>query len=271
MTPDGTTMAMVPATAGKGVPVISLIDIWKSFGAVRALRGVDLAVMPGETLGLVGDNAAGKSTLMKILTGVYQPDRGAIEVSGKRVEFSSPRESRDLGIEMIFQDFALAENLDIRSNIFLGREAERQYLGGLVKVLDKGRMTAETARVLKSLDLEMNPRLKVRRLSGGQRQIVAIGRALAFDARLIIMDEPTANLAVGKVEKLLELTKRLHELGVAVIVISHRLDEVFAVADRLQVMRQGRVVGRFLRGEVSEQDVSHLISRGPDGDGEQQP
>jgi simple sugar transport system ATP-binding protein len=271
MTPDGTTTPTTPKMVGEGVPVVSMVDIWKSFGAVRALSGVDLTVMPGETLGLVGDNAAGKSTLMKILTGVHRPDRGVIEVNGTRVEFSSPRESRELGIEMIFQTFALSENLDIRSNIFLGREIERRYLGGLVKVLDKGRMTAETVRVLKSLDLEMNPRLKVRRLSGGQRQIVAIGRALAFDARLIIMDEPTASLAVGKVEKLLELTKRLHELGVAVIVISHRLDEVFAVADRLQVMRQGRVVGRFARGEATEQEVSHIISRGPDGDEEPEP
>jgi simple sugar transport system ATP-binding protein len=256
-------------SGGSATPVVAMTDIWKSFGAVRALRGVDLKVMPGETLGLLGDNAAGKSTLMKILTGVYQPDRGIIEVNGQRVDFPSPKESRELGIEMIFQTFALAENLDIRSNIFLGREVQRRYLGGLVKTLDQRHMTRETLRVLRSLDLEMNPRLKVRRLSGGQRQVVAIGRALAFDARLIIMDEPTANLAVGKVEKLLELTKKLHELGVAVIVISHRLDEVFAVADRMQVMRQGRVVGRFVKGEVSEQAVSHLIARGPDGDEEQ--
>lgn len=245
-------------------PVVALTDIWKSFGAVRALRGVHLDVMPGETHGLVGDNAAGKSTLMKVLTGVHEPDRGAIEVNGQRVHFSSPHDSRDMGIEMIFQHFALAENLDIRANIFLGREVERRYLWGLIRFLDTPRMTAETLRVLKSLDLEMDPKLKVRRLSGGQRQVVAIGRALAFDARLVIMDEPTANLAVGKVEKLLELTKRLHELGVAVIVISHRLDEIFAVADRITVMRLGRIVGRFRKGEVTQEQISHLISHGPE-------
>jgi simple sugar transport system ATP-binding protein len=247
------------------VPVVALEDIWKTFGAVRALQGVYFDVMPGETHGLVGDNAAGKSTLMKILTGVYEPDRGAIEVNGKRVHFSSPRESRDMGIEMIFQHFALAENLDIRANIFLGREVERRHLGGLIRFLDTRRMTTETLRILKLLDLEMDPKLKVRRLSGGQRQVVAIGRALAFDARLVIMDEPTANLAVGKVEKLLELTKRLHQLGVAVIVISHRLDEIFAVADRITVMRLGGIVGRFKKGEVTQEQVSRLISHGLDG------
>lgn len=246
------------------VPIVALKDIWKSFGAVHALRGVDLDVMPGEIHGLVGDNAAGKSTLMKILTGVHEPDRGVIEVNGKQVHFSSPRQSRNMGIEMIFQHFALAENLDIRSNIFLGREVEHWYLGGLIRLLDTPRMTHETLRVLKSLDLPMNPKLKVRRLSGGQRQVVAIGRALAFDARLVIMDEPTANLAVGKVEKLLELTMRLQDLGVAVILISHRLDEIFALANRITVMRQGRVVGRFKRGEIVQEQVSHLISHGPD-------
>ena len=163
---------------------------------------------------------------------------------------------------MIYQDFALAENLDIRANIFLGREIRKSYLGGLVRVLDNRVMEAESQRVIGSLDLQMNPRLKVRRLSGGQRQAVAIGRALAFDARLIVMDEPTANLAVGKVEKLLELTKRLHNLGVAVIIITHRLDEAFAVCSRLMIMRQGQVVGRFPAADVSESEVAHLISKG---------
>jgi ABC-type sugar transport system ATPase subunit len=206
-----------------GQPLVKLSDIWKSFGAIQALRGVSLDVMPGETLGLLGDNAAGKSTLMKILTGVYQPDRGQIHVAGEWVVLDRPSESRRRGIEMIYQDFALAENLDVRANIFLGREIRKSYLGGLVRILDNRAMEAESQRVIGSLDLQMNPRLKVRRLSGGQRQAVAIGRALAFDAQLIIMDEPTANLAVGKVEKLLELTKRLHNLGVAVIIITHRL------------------------------------------------
>jgi ABC-type sugar transport system ATPase subunit len=245
-----------------GQPLVKLSDIWKSFGAIQALRGVSLDVMPGETLGLLGDNAAGKSTLMKILTGVYQPDRGQIHVAGESVVLDRPSESRRRGIEMIYQDFALAENLDVRANIFLGREIRKSYLGGLVRILDNRAMEAESQRVIGSLDLQMNPRLKVRRLSGGQRQAVAIGRALAFDAQLIIMDEPTANLAVGKVEKLLELTKRLHNLGVAVIIITHRLDEAFAVCSRLVIMRQGQVVGRFPAANVSESELANLISKG---------
>jgi len=243
-------------------PLIELVDIWKSFGPIRALRGVGLDIMPGETLALLGYNAAGKSTLMKILTGVYQPDRGEIRVGGQSVVFDRPSKSRELGIEMIYQDFALSENLNISANVFLGREIRKGYLGGVIQVLDNGTMERESQRVLGSLDLQMNPRLKVRRLSGGQRQAVAIARALAFDARLIIMDEPTANLAVGKVEKLLELTKRLHSLGVAVIIITHRLDEAFAVSSRLLIMRQGEVVGRFASHETTESEVAHLISKG---------
>jgi ABC-type sugar transport system ATPase subunit len=243
-------------------PLVELVDIRKSFGAIRALRGVSLDIMPGETLALLGDNAAGKSTLMKILTGVYQPDRGEIRIGGRPVVFDRPSQSRQLGVEMIYQDFALSENLNISANVFLGREIRKRYLGGIIEVLDNRTMENESRRVLGSLDLQMNPRQKVRRLSGGQRQAVAIARALAFDARLIIMDEPTANLAVGKVEKLLELTKRLHNLGVAVIIITHRLDEAFAVSNRLLVMRQGEVVGRFKSQQTTESEVAHLISKG---------
>jgi ABC-type sugar transport system ATPase subunit len=271
MLQQSTTGAISHDQAAKtGQPLMELSDIWKSFGAIQALRGVSVDIMPGETLGLLGDNAAGKSTLMKILTGVYQSDRGQIRVGGEPVVLDRPSESRKRGIEMIYQDFALAENLDIRANIFLGRELRKNYLGGLIKILDNRAMEAASQRVIGSLDLQMNPRLKVRRLSGGQRQAVAIGRALAFDARLIVMDEPTANLAVGKVEKLLELTKRLHDLGVAVIIITHRLDEAFAVCSRLVIMRQGQVVGRFHAAKVTEAEVAHLISKGlPEGGSEQ--
>lgn len=243
-------------------PLVELVDIRKSFGAIHALRGVSMQVMPGETFALLGDNAAGKSTLMKILTGVYQPDSGVIRVNGEPVAFARPSDSRRRGIEMVYQDFALAENLDIKSNIFLGRELRRSYLGGLLPVLDNSAMEREANRVISSLDLAMDPRLKVKRLSGGQRQAVAIGRALAFDAKLIIMDEPTASLAVGKVEKLIEVTQRLKSLGVAVIIITHKLDEVFAVASRLMVMRQGQVVGAFRTADTTETELTHLISRG---------
>jgi simple sugar transport system ATP-binding protein len=243
-------------------PLIELRDIRKSFGAVVALRGVSLDVRPGETFALLGDNAAGKSTLMKVLTGVHQPDEGSVLFDGEQVTFATPAASRSRGIEMIYQDFALADNLDVRSNIFLGREPRKNLLGPLLRIVDRKLMERETRRVLDSLDIEINPKLKVRRLSGGQRQAVAIGRALAFDARLIVMDEPTANLSVAKVDKLIEVTQRLKQLGIAVIIITHRLDEAFAVADRMAVMRHGEVVGRFAVGDVNETDVAHLISTG---------
>lgn len=247
-------------------PLVALKDIRKAFGAVVSLRGVSIDVLPGETFALLGDNAAGKSTLMKVLTGVYQPDNGTIELDGEPVVFPSPALSRARGIEMIYQDFALADNLDVRSNIFLGREPRKNLLGPFVRIVDTKTMERETRRVLDALDIPINPRLKVRRLSGGQRQAVAIGRALAFDARLVIMDEPTANLSVAKVDKLIEVTQRLKDLGIAVIIITHRLDEAFAVADRFAVMRQGEVVGQFRNGEVSETQVAHLISHGTLGD-----
>lgn len=243
-------------------PLVALKDIQKTFGAVSALRGVSIDVQPGETFALLGDNAAGKSTLMKVLTGVYQPDRGSIEIDGVPTEFHTPSASRDKGIEMVYQDFALADNLDVRTNVFLGREPQKNLLGPFLRIIDRKKMEAETNRVLARLDIPINPRLKVKRLSGGQRQAVAIGRALAFDARLIIMDEPTANLSVAKVDKLIEVTQRLKDLGIAVIIITHRLDEAFAVADRFAVMRQGQVVGRFHTGDISEAEVAHLISHG---------
>lgn len=243
-------------------PLVSMTDIYKSFGAVRSLRGVSIDVSPGETFALLGDNAAGKSTLMKVLTGVYQPDAGSIEFDGTAMTFPTPATSRSRGIEMIYQDFALADNLDVRSNIFLGREPVRRVMGGLVRTLDHKHMERETLRVLNMLEIDIHPRLKVRRLSGGQRQAVAIGRTLAFDARLVIMDEPTANLSVAKVDKLIEVTQRLKDLGIAVIIITHRLDEAFAVADRLAVMRQGEVVGRFHTSDCTETDIAHLIAHG---------
>ena len=243
-------------------PLVELREIRKSFGAVVALRGVTIDVLPGETYALLGDNAAGKSTLMKVLTGVHQPDEGSILFNGEEVEFTTPAESRSRGIEMVYQDFALADNLDVRSNVFLGREPRKNILGPLLRIVDRKLMERETKRVLDSLDIQINPKLKVRRLSGGQRQAVAIGRALAFNARLIIMDEPTASLSVAKVDKLIEVTQRLKELGIAVIIITHRLDEAFAVADRMAVMRRGEVVGSFKAGEVTESQIATLISTG---------
>jgi ABC-type sugar transport system ATPase subunit len=243
------------------VPLVRMEGIFKSFGAVQALCGANLEVAPGEVHGIVGDNAAGKSTLMKVLTGVHQPDEGRLYFQGEPVHLSNPMESRRRGIEMIYQDFALAENLDVRSNIFLGREIQRKHLG-LLPYLDNRKMEAESLRVLKLLDLQINPRLKVRRLSGGQRQGIAIGRAVAFDAKLVIMDEPTASLAVGKVGKLLELIRRLRELKVAVVIISHRMDEIFEVGDRVTVMKEGKDLGTFRIKDVTQAEIRRYIVAG---------
>jgi simple sugar transport system ATP-binding protein len=224
-------------------PVVEMRTIKKSFGAVEALRGVDLTLRQNEVLGLVGDNAAGKSTLMKVLSGAYIPDEGDIYLEGQRVHITGPEDSRRLGIEMVYQDFALANNLDVASNIFLGREVVRLNLG-LFRVMHKRRMEQEARRLMDRLKIEIDSvRRKVENLSGGQRQAVAIGRATAFNAKVIIMDEPTAALSVAAIGKVLELIRELKRQGASVIVISHRLEDIFEVADRVMVLRHGRKVG----------------------------
>jgi len=234
--------------------------IYKSFGPVQALRGVDLTLGYNEVLGLVGDNAAGKSTLMKVLTGAYQADAGEIFFEGQPVRFASPYESRMRGIEMVYQDFALAGNLSIVENVFLGREETRPYLGGLLHLIDEEKMARETQRLLDRLKIEVKSvRLRVENLSGGQRQAVAIGRATAFDAKVIIMDEPTASLAVKEVGKVLDLIESLKEHNVSVIIISHRLQDIFQVSDRVMVLRQGRKVGDLPIHQTSMDEVVALI------------
>jgi ABC-type sugar transport system ATPase subunit len=234
--------------------------IYKSFGPVKALQGVDLVLEHNEVLGLVGDNAAGKSTLMKVLTGAYQADAGEILFKGRPVRFQSPHESRMMGIEMVYQDFALAGNLSIVENVFLGREETRSYLGGLLRFLDEEKMAREAQRLLDRLKIDVKSvRLRVENLSGGQRQAVAIGRATAFDAEVIIMDEPTASLAVKEVGKVLDLIKSLKEHGVSVIIISHRLQDIFQVSDRVMVLRQGRKVGDLPIQQTSMDEVVALI------------
>src|SRR5690606_16257070 len=194
-------------------PVVEMRNIKKSFGAVQALRGVDLALYHNEVLGLVGDNAAGKSTLMKVLSGAYTPDEGQIFIEGQPVHFSSPMDARNRGIEMVYQDYALSNNLDIVANVFMGREVVRYSLGPL-SVMDFRYMQQETRNLLDRLRIDIpSVRQKVERLSGGQRQAVAIARATAFDAKVIIMDEPTAALSVAAIEKVLELVRQLKAQG----------------------------------------------------------
>jgi simple sugar transport system ATP-binding protein len=245
-----------PAPASE-LPVVQMRGIRKTFGAIRALEGVDLAVGPGEVLGLVGDNSAGKSTLMKVLTGAYHPDAGEILVHGRPEAIVSPQDSRRLGIEMVYQDFALCGNLDVATNIFLGRWPTR---GGFVRA---SRMEAEARRILGELGVDPGiVRQPVETLSGGRQQLVAIARAVSFAPRLVVLDEPTANLSVVATGHVLDLVRELKHRGVAQIVISHRLPDIFAVADRVLVLKRGRNVGERRIRETTEDEVLTLIVQG---------
>ncbi len=231
---------MEPSTTA--TPVVEMRNIKKNFAAVQALRGVDLILHHGEVLGLVGDNAAGKSTLMKVLSGAYIPEEGEILIEGKNAHLTDPLHARRLGIEMVYQDLALANNLDVTSNVFLGREAVSTHLGSF-SVMDNRRMEKEAARLLGRLKIDIpSVRLMVEKLSGGQRQAVAIARAMAFNSKVIIMDEPTAALSVAAISKVLDLVKELKAQGASIIIISHRLEDIYHVSDRLMVMRNGRKV-----------------------------
>jgi len=244
-------------------PIIEMRNIKKSFGAVQALRGVDLALRHNEVLGLVGDNAAGKSTLMKVLSGAYIPDEGDILLEGDAVYISKPEDSRRLGIEMVYQDFALTNNLDVAANVFLGREAVRWRLGP-VRVMDRRLMEVEARKVIDNLGIDIDSvQLKVQNLSGGQRQAVAIGRATAFNAKVIIMDEPTAALSVAAIQEVLDLVNELKAQGCSIIMISHRLEDIYQVGDRVIVLRHGRKVADCpIAGDIHEfreQIVAYMI------------
>lgn len=240
--------------------LVELRGISKSFGPVRALRDIHFGVAPREVLGLVGDNGAGKSTLMKILTGAYQPDSGQILFEGSPVRFNSPHESRLAGIEMVYQDLALAGNLSVAANIYLGREPVKREWGVLPFMDEKGIETGAES-LLQRLRINIpSVRLRVENLSGGQRQAIAIARATAFNAKLVIMDEPTAALAVKEVAKVLDLMRGLRENGVSVIFISHRLQDIFAVSDRIIVLYEGRKVGEMAtRQTTMDEVVSHIV------------
>lgn len=219
--------------------------ICKCFGAVQALRRVHLKLYPSEVLGLVGDNAAGKSTLMKVLSGAYRPDAGEILIDGRVASITKPEDSRRLGIEMVYQDFALVNNLDVAGNIFLGREALR-FKFGPFQVMNKALMERQAQHLLERLRIDVAPvGAKVEALSGGQRQAVAIARATAFNARIIIMDEPTAAMSVAAIDKVIELIRRLKTAGASIIIISHRLEDIFHVGDRVVVLRHGQKAGEL--------------------------
>jgi ABC-type sugar transport system ATPase subunit len=210
--------------------VVEMRNIKKNFGAVQALRGVDLTLHHNEVMGLLGDNAAGKSTLMKVLSGAYIPDDGEILIEGKNAHFANPMDARRSGIEMVYQDYALANNLDVVANVFMGREVVRMKLGP-IGVMDYHHMEQETKSLLDRLKIDIpTVRQKVERLSGGQRQAVAIARATAFDAKVIIMDEPTAALSVAAIDKVLDLVRELKAQGSSIIIISHRLEDIYQVS-----------------------------------------
>ena len=238
-------------------PIVEMRDVGKSFGPVRALAGVDLILYPGEILGLVGDNSAGKSTLMKVMTGAYSRDSGDVLVAGRETHFKSPQESRDAGIEMIYQDFALCGNMDVGQNIFLGRWPRRGFF------VNRKRMYRDAAEVLARLKVDVNSVYqKVESLSGGRQQSVAIARAISFDPKVIVLDEPTANLSVPATERLLETMLELKRHDVAQIIISHRLQDIFEVGDRVMVLKRGRRVGERLVKETDEHEVLALIVQG---------
>lgn len=244
-------------------PLVEMSDISKAFGAVQALRHVSLTVQHGEVLGVVGDNAAGKSTLMKILSGAYQPDRGKILVEGREVTFSSPHDARDLGIEMIYQDFALVPQLDVTENIFLGKERLWSWLG--LPRLDRASMDTRARELFQQLGLAVpSVRSKVRELSGGQQQAVAIARATGFDAKLVIMDEPTANLGATAIEKVRQSIRNLKAHGVSLVIVSHWLEDLFAVADRVVVLKHGHVVGERPMSETDHDEILEMIVAGAD-------
>ncbi len=238
--------------------VVEMRAIEKHFGAVHALRGVDLDLLPGEVLGLVGDNAAGKSTLMKVLSGAISPDGGQILFRGAPVRFTSPAEARVRGIEMVYQDFALCNNLDIAQNIFLGRWPVRAGV-----LVDRRAMHRAAEAMLERLRIDVpSVTVQVRHLSGGRRQSVAIARALSFNPAVLILDEPTANLSPGATHEVLRLVADLKQHGVGVILISHRLQEVFAIGDRVAVLKQGRRVATRRVRDATEDEILELIVTG---------
>lgn len=249
---------MTNATNGNE-PIIRLVNVTKRFGGLTAVSDVSLEVRRGEVVALAGDNGASKSTLIKMISGIYRPDDGQIYLEDREITVASPMEARSLGIETIYQDLALCENLDATVNIFLGREPMKRMFG-IFKQVDRQHMLAESQTVLDRLDIKIpNLRRPIRQMSGGQRQAVAIARAVYWNAKLVIMDEPTAALGVPEQRKVHELVKTLREQNVPVVIISHNLQDIFAVADRIIVMRRGQKVGDVMAADVTGDDLVGLM------------
>lgn len=244
-----------PASSAAGEVLVSLRDIHLTFGSHQALRGVDLDIRAGECLALLGDNAAGKSTLSKVISGTYIPDSGTITVGSEVVSFANPNDARRRHIEMVFQDLSLCDHVDVVGNLFLGRELTRGPF------LDQAAMLKRAQEMLDALEIRI-PRLtaRVEKLSGGQRQAIAIARAASFQPKVLIMDEPTSALAVAEVEAVLALINRVKAKGVGVVLITHRLQDVFRVCDRIAVMYEGTKVAERMTAQTDLAEVVNLIT-----------
>ncbi len=243
-------------------PLLEVRGLSKHFGPVEALNDFDMKVHAGEVVALAGDNGAGKTTVIKAISGVYKPTAGQIILDGKKVDFDTPQEARDLGIETIYQDLALADNLSIGANIFLGREPMKR-LFGFLPVLDRKKMAEAAKETMALLDFHVSRmEAPVSNFSGGQRQTVAIGRAIFWNAKILIMDEPTAALGVPEQRKVLALVHQLKAQGHGIIFISHNLQDIFAVSDRIIVLRRGLDVGERRIADTSHDEVVKLMIGG---------
>ena len=241
--------------------LLEMKGINKNFGAVRALSEVDFHVFSGEVVGLVGDNGAGKSTLVKIISGVERADSGTIRYMDREVSIHSPDDAKELGIETLYQNLALINNLDVVANLFLGRELVRRWPLGLVNVLRSREMERQTTEILSRLKINIGSvREKVQVLSGGQRQAIALGRAVGWGKRLVLLDEPTAALGVRESRQALEIIGRLKDQGISAVVISHNLEHVFSVVDRIVVLRQGVIQGERRIREVEGDEIVSMIT-----------
>lgn len=243
--------------------ILELNGIAKHFGAIEALAGVDLALDRGEVLGLMGDNGAGKSTLVKIIAGSYLPNQGEMRLDGKAVRFARPGDARAAGVELVHQDLALCDNLSAALNVFLGRELIRRI--GPFRFLDRAAMFSRAEELFAELKSETRPRDLVQSMSGGQRQAVAIARTRLAHPKIVLLDEPTAAISVRQVAEVLELIRQLRKSGLAIILISHRMPDVFAVADRVAVLRRGKKVADKPISETSPEEVTGLITGAIEG------
>ena len=240
------------------MPILELSNVSKHFGAIHALTDVTFGLEPGQVVGLMGDNGAGKSTLVKIIAGSFAPSAGEMRIEGEPVAFARPLEAREKGIEIVYQDLALCDNLSAALNVFLGRELT--WAVGPFRFLDKAAMNARAGELFAELKSETRPRDLVKSMSGGQRQAVAIARTMLADAKLVLMDEPTAAISVRQVAEVLNHIRHLRDQGIAVVLISHRMPDVFSVADRIVVLRRGRKVADKRIDESSPEEVTGLIT-----------